>query len=118
MSITITVANETYTLDESGGIQNGVDDTPTGSPRADSDVTLATLQTDAPAFYTYLFTTLGLSTTFPTNVGVAESSTSLINIQSGSNISTLGLTDVNGAISTARKPAASTRPTAITRSSS
>jgi hypothetical protein len=97
MSVVNTI-NGTYTLDETSGIQNGADATPSSTPRADSDITLATLQADAPAFYTYLFTTSGLSTTFPTNVGVAESSTSLINVQdaSGGAISSIGLTTSTG----------------------
>ena len=87
-----------YTLDETSGIQNGVDGTPSGSPRPDSDVSLATLQTDAPAFYTYLFTTKALPTAFPSNVGVAESSTSIINVQDsgGGTISSIGMTTATG----------------------
>ena len=74
MALTITIANETFTLDENGGLQNGPDGTPVGSPRDDSDVAASTLPT---AFADYLFGTdpgeLGLDNSFPTDVGVAAS---------------------------------------------
>src|SRR6478609_2108500 len=102
MALTNTITGN-YTLDETSGIQNGPDGTPSGSPRDDSDITVAQLQTDAATFYNYLFGNLtgqlNLSPMFPTNVGVAESSTSIINVQdsSGGTISSIGLTDANGA---------------------
>jgi hypothetical protein len=99
MAISFTVSGN-YTLDESSGIQNGVDGTPSGSPRPDSDITLATLQTDASAFYNYLFGNgageLALDSTFSGNVGAAESSATLINATSSSNIGTLALTTSSG----------------------
>ena len=97
MALTITIANETFTLDENGGLQNGPDSTPVGSPRDDSDVNVSTLPT---AFSDYLFGTgsgeLGLDNTFSTDVGVATSSNSLVHVTSGSPISTLGFTDADG----------------------
>jgi hypothetical protein len=100
MAITITLADETYTLDETAGLQTGADGTPSGTPRDDSDVALSTLQAQAAAFYDYLFGVdtgeLGLSTTFPTNVGVASSSTTFIHVTSDANLSTLALTDSDG----------------------
>ena len=102
MTLSISLANETFTLDESAGIQNGADGTPSGSARADSDISLATLQTQAAAFYDYLYGggagQLGLSSTFTASVGAAASSTSLINVQDsgGGTISTIGFTDADG----------------------
>jgi hypothetical protein len=99
MAITITLATgETFTLDETSGLQNGADGTPTGSPTSDSDVDITTLPT---AFSDYLFGTdpgeLSLDDTFPTDVGVASSSTTFIHVVSdGGPISTLGLTDADG----------------------
>lgn len=93
--------NGTYTLDETSGIQNGSDGTPTGTPRDDSDIELSTLQTNALAFYNYLFGNdsgqLQLPTTFPTNVGVAESATNIINVSDASGtVSSIGLTTATG----------------------
>ena len=102
MTLSISLANETYTLDETAGIQNGADGTPSGSARADSDISLATLQAQATAFYDYLFGggagQLGLFSTFTASVGAAASSTSLINVtdSSGGTIATIGFTDANG----------------------
>ena len=97
MALTITIANETFTLDENGGLQNGPDGTPVGSPRDDSDVAASTLPT---AFADYLFGTdpgeLGLDNSFPTDVGVAASSSTLIHVTSGSPVATLGFTDADG----------------------
>lgn len=92
MAIEFTLSGD-YTLDESGGLQTGADGTPSGTPRADSDVAVASL----PAtFSTYLFTTLGLSNSFPSSVGAAASASNLINVTSDANLATLGLTDSNG----------------------
>jgi hypothetical protein len=95
MALTNTITGN-YTLDETSGIQNGADGTPTGSPRDDSDISLAKLQTDASAFYTYLFTTKGYLTSDV--IGAAESGSSIINVQdsSGGTISSIGLTDSSG----------------------
>src|SRR5437868_7111222 len=96
MAFTWTITGN-YTLDESSGLQTGVDGTPSGSPRPDNDMPLSQLSSDAPSFYSYLFTTIGLDPTFPTNVGVAESSTSFINVISDSgNLSSLSLTNSTG----------------------
>jgi len=101
MPITNTISG-TYTLDESSGLQTTADGTPSGSPRADSDIALTggspSLQADALAFYTYLFSTLSLSATYASGVGAAGSSTSIINVtdSSGSPISTIGFTDADG----------------------
>lgn len=99
MAITITLApGETFTLDETSGLQNGADGTPTGSPTPDSDVAIGTLPT---AFSDYLFGSdpgeLNLDNTYPTDVGVASSSTTFIHVVSdGGPMSTLGLTDADG----------------------
>src|SRR5260221_992081 len=83
------------TLDESLGLQN------IGSPAAedanDSDVSLGTLQAGALAFYNRLFGAggLGLSTTFATNNGVAESASNFITV-SGGTVTSLGFVDGNG----------------------
>ena len=98
----VNTVNGTYTLDETSGIQNGADGTPSATPRADSDINLSgatpSLQADASAFYTYLFTTLGLSQTFSANVGAAKSATNIINVAdaSGGTVSSIGLTDADG----------------------
>ena len=75
--------NGDVTLDESAGLQVGGVGTPT-EDNDDDDVTLATLQSDAPAFYNRLFSggQLNLSTTFPTLIGVAESQDDLISVSS------------------------------------
>lgn len=85
-----------YTLDETSGVQNGADGTPSGSPRPDSDISLAKLQTDAGAFYTYLFTTKGYLTS--SVISAAESDPSIINVKddSGGTISSIGFTDKDG----------------------
>jgi hypothetical protein len=95
MALTNTVTG-TYTLDESSGLETGADGTPSGTPRDDSDISLAKLQTDAAAFYTYLFTTKAFQSS--SVIGTAESGTSIINVQdtSGGTISSIGLTDSSG----------------------
>src|SRR6266498_4320693 len=86
MATTITI-NGSVTLDESAGLQNsgvavGAED------NNDSDVSLATLQSGALSFYNRLFNAagsggLGLSTTFATNNGVAESASNFIAVSGG-----------------------------------
>src|SRR5437588_10096543 len=98
MATQITI-NGTMTLDESLGLQNtgiavGSED------NNDSDVSLSTLQTGALAFYNRLFNSAGsgglaLSTTFPSNIGVAESSSNFIAV-SGGTVTALGFVDGNG----------------------
>src|SRR5262245_3633444 len=98
MAKTITI-NGSVTLDESLGLQNtGV---PVGSEdNNDSDVSLATLQSTVAAFSNRLFNSvatggLGLSSTFATNNGVAESASNFITV-SGGTVATLGFVDGNG----------------------
>jgi hypothetical protein len=92
---TITI-NGSVTLDESLGLQNsGI---PAGAEdNNDSDVSLATLQTTASTFYNRLFGAggLGLSTTFATQSGVAESASNFITV-SGGTVASLGFVDGNG----------------------
>src|SRR5262249_4193339 len=90
---TITI-NGSVTLDESPGLQN------TGSPAGaednnDSDVALATLQSGAATFYNRLFNSaasggLGLSTTFATTNGVAQSASNFITVTGGGTVTSLG----------------------------
>src|SRR6516225_8050521 len=97
MATTITITGS-LTLDESLGLQN------IGSPAPedanDSDVSLTTLQSGASAFSNRLFNSvasggLGLSTTFASNNGVAESASNLITV-SGGTVASLGFVDGNG----------------------
>ena len=98
MATTITITGS-VTLDESLGLQNsGVP--VTGDDNNDSDVSLATLQAGASAFSGRLFNSvltggLGLSTTFATNNGVAESASNFITV-SGGTVASIGLVDGNG----------------------
>src|SRR5262245_8254171 len=89
---TITI-NGSMTLDESFGLQNsGIPQS--GEDNNDSDVSLATLQSGASAFYNRLFGPggLGLSTTFADSNGVAKSADDLITV-SGGTVSSLGFVD-------------------------
>jgi len=97
MATTITITGS-LTLDESLGLQN------IGSPAAedanDSDVSLATLQSGASAFSNRLFNSvasggLGLSTTFATGNGVAESASNFITV-SGGTVASLGFVKDDG----------------------
>src|SRR5262245_12863648 len=98
MATTITI-NGSVTLDESLGLQNsGIPQS--GEDNNDSDVSIATLQTGSTTFYNRLFNSaaaggLGLSTTFATNNGVAESASNLIQV-SGGTVASLGFVDGNG----------------------
>jgi hypothetical protein len=100
MALTITI-NGTVTLDESAGLQNATA-TPTPAGDADdNDVLLSTLQSGASAFYGRLFNAtgsggLGLSTSFATANGVAQSASNFITV-SGTGITSLGFVDGNGA---------------------
>src|SRR5262249_41370634 len=90
--------NGSVTLDESLGLQNIGSPAPGGAN--DNDVSIATLQTGASAFYNRLFNSvatggLALSLTFPTANGVAESAANLITV-SGGTVSGLGFVDGNG----------------------
>ena len=97
MALTITI-NGTVTLDETAGLQNGLGTPPAGEDNNDSDVSLATLQSDALTFYNRLFTAggLNLSTTFPSSIGVGESASNFISITGGT-VTSLGFVDGNGA---------------------
>src|SRR5262249_21488143 len=85
MATTITI-NGSVTLDESSGLQNsGIPNPVSGEDNNDSDVSLGTLQSTVAAFSNRLFNSaatggLGLSTTFATNNGVAESASNLITV--------------------------------------
>src|SRR5215472_5556496 len=98
MATTITI-NGSMTVDESSGLQNSGIAGP-GEDNNDRDVALSTLQTGVVASYTRLFNSvpsggLGLSTTFATNNGVAESASNLITV-SGGTVTSLGFVDGNG----------------------
>jgi hypothetical protein len=88
--------NGSVTLDESLGLQNsGI---PAGAEdNNDSDVSLATLQSTVATFYNRLFGAggLGLSTTFATSNGVAESASNFITV-SGGTVASLGFVDGDG----------------------
>jgi hypothetical protein len=84
MSVTFNLSGS-VTLDESAGQQNG--GLPVSAPagdRDDNDVLLSRLQSAASSFYNRLFGTgtgqLGLSTTYPSSVGVAESASTLLTV--------------------------------------
>src|SRR5262249_18168214 len=100
MATTITI-NGSVTLDESLGLQNsGIPNPVSGEDNNDSDVSLATLQSAVAAFSNRLFNSvatggLGLSTTFATNNGVAESASNFITV-SGGTVASLGFVDGNG----------------------
>jgi hypothetical protein len=92
-AVTITGA---VTLDESPGLQTG-GAAVTGEDNNDSDVSLATLQTQAAAFYNRLFGAggLALSTTFPTSIGVGKSADGFISVTQGTVVS-LGFSKADG----------------------
>ncbi len=96
MTLNITL-NGDVTLDESAGLQVGGVGTPT-EDNDDDDVTLATLQSDAPAFYNRLFSggQLNLSTTFPTLIGVAESQDDLISVSSDTPLTDISFSFTEG----------------------
>src|SRR6516225_2962304 len=100
MATTITI-NGSVTLDESSGLQNsGIPNPVSGEDNNDSDVALSTLQSTVAAFSNRLFNSvgtggLGLSSTFATNNGVAESASDLIQV-SGGTVTSLGFVDGNG----------------------
>jgi len=94
---TITI-NGSVTLDESLGLQNIGSSAPEDAN--DSDVSLATLQSGATAFSDRLFNSvasggLGLSTTFATDNGVAESASNFITV-SGGTVTSLGFVKDDG----------------------
>jgi len=87
--------NGSVTLDESAGLQvSGV--AVAGEDNNDNDVALSTLQSQAPTFYTRLFTGLGLSTTFATQNGVAKSADNFIAVTGTGTITSLGFTKADG----------------------
>src|SRR5215469_447050 len=95
---TITITGS-VTLDESLGLQN-TGTAVTGEDNNDSDVSLATLQSGSTTFYNRLFNSvatggLGLSTTFATNNGVAESASNFITV-SGGTVASLGFVKDDG----------------------
>ena len=100
MATTITI-NGSVTLDESSGLQNsGIPNPVSGEDNNDSDVSLSTLQSTVAAFYNRLFNNganggLGLSTTFATNNGVAESASNFITV-SGGTVASLGFVQDDG----------------------
>jgi len=94
MALSISLSG-TSTLDETAGLQTGADGTPSGSPRADTDVAYTTL----PSAFTTRLTTLGADATsagsFPATVGAA-SGVNMVSVTSDGKLSTIGLTDANG----------------------
>src|SRR5262249_48606622 len=99
MATTITI-HGSVTLDESLGLQNTNIPVPGVEDNNDSDVSLSTLQSTAAAFSSRLFNSvasggLGLSSTFATNNGVAESASNFITV-SGGTVASLGFVDGNG----------------------
>src|SRR5262249_38695997 len=101
MTTTITITGS-VTLDESLGLQNGsiTPTPPPGEDNNDSDVALSTLQSAVAAFSNRLFNSaanggLGLSTTFATNNGVAESASGFITV-SGGTVASLGFVKDDG----------------------
>src|SRR5262249_45237582 len=99
MATTITI-NWSVTLDESLGLQNTNIPVPGVEDNNDSDVSLGTLQSAVAAFSNRLFNSvatggLGLSSTFATNNGVAESASNFITV-SGGTVASLGFVDGNG----------------------
>src|SRR5262245_55483201 len=89
---TITITGP-VTLDESPRLQNT--GTPVGAEdNNDNDVSLATLQSGAPTFFSRLGA-LGFSTTFATANGVAQSASNFITVLGGT-VSNLGFVDGNG----------------------
>ncbi|MFL6787478.1 MAG: DUF5801 repeats-in-toxin domain-containing protein [Sphingomicrobium sp.] len=96
MAITITI-NGSVTLDEStsfqtGGVAVGQED------NNDSDLALATLQSQATSFYNRLFGAggLGLLTTLATGIGIAKSSDTYIALSGTGTINTLGFVTSTG----------------------
>ena len=93
MATTLTV-NGSVTLDDLLGCRNS--GTAAGSGyNNDNDVSLATLQANALAFYNRLFNTvanggLNLATTFPTANGVAQSASNFVTVSSGGSVVDLG----------------------------
>src|SRR5262249_36807746 len=99
MATTITI-HGSVTLDESLGLQNTNIPVPGVEDNNDSDVSLSTLQSTAAAFSSRLFNSvasggLGLSSTFATNNGVAESASNFITV-SGGTVASLSFDDGNG----------------------
>ena len=97
MAISITI-NGSVTLDESAGLQTSGVGTAT-EDNNDSDIALATLQTDVASFYSRLFGALelNLSTAFATANGVARSATNYIALSGTGTINSLGFVDSTGA---------------------
>jgi hypothetical protein len=98
LSTNITI-NGSITLDESPGLQN-TNVPVTGEDNNDSDVSLATLQSGAAAFSNRLFNSvgtggLGLSTSFATSNGVAQSASNFITV-SGGTVTSLGFVKDDG----------------------
>jgi hypothetical protein len=94
MAITITI-NGSVTLDESDGLQVGGVATST-EDNNDSDVLLATLQSQAASFYNRLFTDLGLDPAFATANGVAKSGDTYISLSGTGSVISLGFTTGSG----------------------
>jgi len=97
MAIAITI-NGTVTFDESvgqqvGGVAVG------GEDNNDSDILLATLQSQAVNFYNRLFGAggLGLSTVLANSISVAKSADNYISLSGTGTVNTLGFVDSLGA---------------------
>ena len=87
MAITFTLNDEAVN-DQTSGLQIGDSD----DGFTDTDVAYSSLPA---AFRTFLETTLGLSSTFPTNVGVATKTNS-VTVNASGQISGINFTDGNG----------------------
>ena len=94
MAVTVTGS---VTLDESPGLQTG-GVAVTGEDNNDSDVTLATLQSQAASLNTRLFGAggLGFSSTFAGAISVAKSSDTFIQVTGGGTVASLGFTKSDG----------------------
>ena len=89
MAITF-ILNDEAVNDQSTGLQTG----DSGDGFTDTDVAYSSLPA---SFRTYLETTLGLSSTFPTNVGVATKTNSVtVNATAGSKLVGITFTDGSG----------------------
>src|SRR5688500_4551799 len=85
------------TLDESSGLQTG-GVAVSGEDNNDSDVSLATLAAQATSLNTRLFGAggRGFNSTFATQVGVAKSADTFIQVTGGGTVASLGFTKADG----------------------
>ncbi|MFC3069147.1 hypothetical protein [Phenylobacterium soli] len=86
MTITITL-NSSFALDESSGLQTPSTLTDTGN-----DVAVSSL----PSAFSTRLTDLGVSMTYPTDIGVGQSAVNMINIANTGPLDTIGFSDLTG----------------------